>query len=680
MKLCDLCKSLPLEDLPPFPDDKFMRTLSGFPRFTHLMLKGYKDGARIEPFGVQYHPSLEDLRKAASEGCALCEVVEKEADALLDEVAGIKPPITGALEWKPGWDMWLTKRGESGGDGLWVVCRSDLRGDGCIVPVAAIGFASDEDDPRSAGFSDRVLKEVPDQTTLKRITNWLDKCDQHPHCRTEGGPMPTRLLDVGTKDSGSLIRLVEPDPKLCDRYITLSYCWGDAAKHFTTTSETIHARKEGIKIEDLPRTFQDAVVVTRTVGVQYLWIDSLCICQDDLKDWERESAQMAAVYSNAYLTLAAAKSDNTQGGLLSARKSRSYFRLPREASDTNSYITASVLPLDKEVIHDYHLQMREDPLTKRAWGFQERVLSRRVLHFATEQLYWECIEEFQAEEGLRMDSRLHHFSDDQEVTDYMARRGDAGARSIDQTLAADISRPDVMRKWYELLWEYGPREMTEPADKFPAISGIAKVLAKKLDDEYLAGWWRSCLIESLCWQPLRGRAVDGYRAPSWSWGAVDGIPAAGFLGEAEHKAKVIEAKVDIDGENPFGRVKDGWIKLEAPLIKLKLTQDKGLFNRVLYRSEKGSGDFHALFDAMDRSFEKSKDVVEALEVYALVMAFTYGGPRGSDPERKRPVAHGILVVPAADRDGCMRRIGAFVQEAEGFGPEELAAETTVTIV
>lgn len=414
--------------------------------------------------------------------------------------------------------------------------------------------------------------------------------------------------------------------------------------------------------------------------MRYLWIDSLCICQDDLNDWERESAQMAAVYSNSYLTLAAVKSPDTNGGLLSARTPREYFKLPRKGSSPDHYILATALALDLDTIHYFHLRMRKEPLTKRAWGFQERILARRILHFASEQMYWECLEGFEAEQGLKLKYRLPFVSDNTQLVEYRDQRHKM-AQPIKPKYEGYEQNSKLIGNWHELLREYGPRELTNPLDKLPAFSGIAKSLSKSFKDEYLAGLWRGSLIECLCWQALRCKPVGQYRAPSWSWAAVDGIPATGLLGVTEEVANILEVKVEIDGDNPFGRVKDGWITLEATLVKMSLSEAKGPTGHMLFRSEKRGDDCFGMLDTIDRNYEAGADLIRSMEVYALILAYAYGVPEDPDPERKNPCAHGIYVTPAMDRPGCMRRIGAIIQDVKEFGADELASSrTTVTIV
>lgn len=145
MPLCDLCRSIAWGDLPPFPNENFMKTLSGYPRFHHLVLKSQlvEKDTPIKRFGVQYHASLQSLRQAASGGCELCQVIETEADALIEEIAGLPQPRRGLMQTEPSWDMWLTKRSEPevSGDGFWVVNRSSwgvTSGSSRLHPLASV--------------------------------------------------------------------------------------------------------------------------------------------------------------------------------------------------------------------------------------------------------------------------------------------------------------------------------------------------------------------------------------------------------------------------------------------------------------------------------------------------------------------------------------------------------------
>jgi hypothetical protein len=162
-------------------------------------------------------------------------------------------------------------------------------------------------------------------------------------------PLPTRLLDLsGLPERRELLnrstqwrsmfqeracRLIEMRPESRGQYVALSYCWGSNVP-FTTTSANLqeHKQENGITFDQLPETLQDAVLMVRFLGLRYLWVDCLCIVQDDIADWEHEAAQMADVYSNAFLTLAAMRANHCDEGFLGPRTPREQ-TLPVSFSD-----------------------------------------------------------------------------------------------------------------------------------------------------------------------------------------------------------------------------------------------------------------------------------------------------------------------------------------------------------
>jgi len=125
--------------------------------------------------------------------------------------------------------------------------------------------------------------------------------------------LPTRVLDVGVEGRSHDIKLITLGTEEV-KYIALSHCWGDSRSILTTTKLTLKPRQQNIEFNDLPRTFQDAVQITRALDVRYLWIDSLCIVQDDEDDWQVESGRMAEIYLGSYLTVAATGSADSSGG------------------------------------------------------------------------------------------------------------------------------------------------------------------------------------------------------------------------------------------------------------------------------------------------------------------------------------------------------------------------------
>lgn len=144
---------------------------------------------------------------------------------------------------------------------------------------------------------------------------WIRDCNQnHKQCRSVSSSLPTRVLDVAR--DAERVYVYETSSTDVNEYICLSYCWGDVLP-VTTTLDNIGSHcRDGISIEDaLPLTFREAVIATRALGCSYLWIDALCIIQDDTDDWSTEASRMAGVYSGASITLVAAASRDSTGGL-----------------------------------------------------------------------------------------------------------------------------------------------------------------------------------------------------------------------------------------------------------------------------------------------------------------------------------------------------------------------------
>jgi hypothetical protein len=230
--------------------------------------------------------------------------------------------------------------------------------------------------------------KIPDagsSTHIKVLAEWIRSCDQTHQCYPDDiAFLPTRVLEVG--DIGSrTVRLVcatrgHTSP---GKYLALSHQWGSPYEHerFCTYTNNIDEFKQGIIVSDLPRTFQDAVNITRNLGVQYLWIDSLCIVQDDVHDWEMESKLMEQVFSSAYATLAASCANGTHDGFLKPYPERRCVSL--EASSGAPYYLC-------EAIDDFLVDVDQGELNKRGWVLQERALSRRTIYFTEKQSYWEC--------------------------------------------------------------------------------------------------------------------------------------------------------------------------------------------------------------------------------------------------------------------------------------------------
>jgi len=155
---------------------------------------------------------------------------------------------------------------------------------------------------------------------------------------------------------------------------------GGSSPVIQTTISMLDQYKEIIPLDELSKTFREVILVCRSLRIQFLWIDSLCIIQDDPLDWERESAKMADVYSGSYLNLAAAAAANGTEGLFFERLECIKVRC-KLSSEEEDDIFISNSP------SSYFMDSRESPFASRAWALQEKVLPPRNLIFGEDQLH-----------------------------------------------------------------------------------------------------------------------------------------------------------------------------------------------------------------------------------------------------------------------------------------------------
>lgn len=296
----------------------------------------------------------------------------------------------------------------------------------------------------------------------------------------------------------------------------------------------------------MPQTFIDAVKITRRLGLKYLWIDSLCICQDDPEDWAREAGRMADVYSNAYVVIAANRSSDTTGGCF-------HERAPRETAVVQIPIMGS-----KEEVHVTRLFLSDhsdypdasfstEPLTERGWALQERTMPQRTLHYNDRQMYFECVHGIEAEDG-HMSSTTKNF-----LYQYFP----------DFELA--------IANWNSLIGDFSKRKLSRNTDRLPALSGWAKKLQKAIGADYVAGLWSNTLVQGLAWECKGERkpaSPEEYIGPSWSWASYGGTVSCSKFEWAIAEALGWHAEPKEEA-NPFGEVREAWISIRGPVSELK---------------------------------------------------------------------------------------------------------------
>ncbi|OTA89591.1 hypothetical protein M434DRAFT_14449 [Hypoxylon sp. CO27-5] len=372
-----------------------------------------------------------------------------------------------------------------------------------------------------------VLPERSDSDeSISQVGEWLKECTEtHGQCNPNVDvELPTRILDLGTPDSIGGVRLIETkeSPIKRGKYACLSHCWGgnivDAAK---TTRHSLKEKKRDIPVERLPQTFQDAICVARKLNIRYLWVDSMCILQDedDKSDWNHESRKMVAVYQNAFITIAASCSPNSNDGFLRSTSSIYATKLLQcMATNDNSpnFYIRQTLPHHEKPLES----IDTSPLLVRAWVLQERLLSPRFLSFELGELVWEC-------------NKLTTCQCGDDLWLY-------GSQILKQRYCESIEPPDLsgLRNcWSTIVEKYTTLTLSFEKDRLRAIAGIANQLlaisnpsspGKSLMGRYIEGLWEDTLCRDLCWEvraneedPLaRPKALKEWRAPSWSWASV----------------------------------------------------------------------------------------------------------------------------------------------------------------
>src|SRR3569833_2098066 len=422
---------------------------------------------------------------------------------------------------------------------------------------------------------------------VELIRDWIQECAaEHPDCCERGAmsqdlPLPTRVLDLGDLKHGK-IRLHSPRGQK-GIWIALSHRWGfqDMPKLTAENFELLH---RSIALDSLPQAFRDTIHLAELLGVQYVWIDALCIIQDSPTDWDLDSSRMPGVYANSYFTVAAAASGDSSAGYLKhscPEDTLKGFRIPLGVID-EIWVAPRIdnrVPQPRRAV-----PFARSALDTRAWCLQERILSPRFLSFLPREMTWTCrTHKRESTARLNGENGMHSMRLLQSST--LSQR--LGHRHFDRA-----ARTMIYWSWYrEIVEDYTSRELTFASDKLVAVSGVAGLVQDRTGEEYLAGLWRKSLPRGLLWQAphlLSGTTPDEaqartvraklseYRAPSWSWASLDGrvcfhdaVPdTAGPRVTIENNSvtfSLLEARTTPTGLNPLGQVEGGFLKVRGPM-------------------------------------------------------------------------------------------------------------------
>ncbi|KAI0355499.1 HET-domain-containing protein [Trametes cingulata] len=499
------------------------------------------------------------------------------------------------------------------------------------------------DDPASRFITARNrVVELNTPSTRAMASQCIAECiRRHERCPLPNDTvLPTRVVDCFDPDHPKL-HLSHGER---GRYVALSYVWGEDQPRATTT-DNVDAYLRAIDPTRLPQTIKDAIDCTHGFGVRYLWVDALCILQDSDEDKAREIARMRSIFRNAYFTIIAASAHKVSEGFLQSRPSSSPddITLPFRCPDGNAG-TMSLSPAWKQY------DGSAEPVNLRAWCLEERLLSPRSLIYASHTLQYQCQTSI-----VNVGNAVCGPMIGQRLPDVLFRA------DLDDDDPSPLT-PEGHRKlrwaWMEVVGDYTQRTCTKPGDKLVAFAAIAELFQNAWKCEYLAGLWSYTLVQDLLWYKNFERRFERpaeYRAPSWSWAAVDGHVVAlsmddrlDFVSAVVDQCEILDCEVvPASAMLPLGKVSSGVLKLRATMLKATWNPDAQMPDLYLPSGPREVDE--AIVDEPLLIGCAYPDALEDVqEVWAVPMIWN----------EAMQYAAG-LIIAAADEEGKCRRVGYF---------------------
>jgi hypothetical protein len=352
---------------------------------------------------------------------------------------------------------------------------------------------------------------------FKLASMWIQRClDSHTTCfsaSNSGNSLPSRVIDVGpTPDSIPYLLLTNGEKGM---WITLSHSWG-LVQPLKTTLQNIGAHQKALPEHTLPSLFKDAIRVTRELKQRYLWIDSLCIIQDSVSDWLTESSQMGNIYKNSLVTIASYTTSNSSESMFDTTlTNRRADHSVKVACYSSRHDLRGHIVIERRKVDDIYFP---GLLSRRAWAFQEDILSPRTLRWELYELAWQCRTESQRESEPSTKRNANNNDSRKAWTSNNTTCSSAAEPKHRQPKKSRHEmHPSVQVLWYINLQDFVLKNITFVTDRLPAISGVAKEVARHTGSEYFAGLWRQDLYRGLLWiAPGNTETNKTYVAPSWS--------------------------------------------------------------------------------------------------------------------------------------------------------------------
>lgn len=350
---------------------------------------------------------------------------------------------------------------------LLVVCRATT----CFNTSHILSDAEEPnaDDPSANEAMARMIDgHTSSSQAIAQIRRWLQYCcTHHEICEAETSDIrPTRFISVG--ESSAEVKVV-PSSKFEDGdtepYAALSYCWGQD-QSFKSTMANKDEMENSVPVRLLPQTIQDAIQLTRELHIKLLWVDSLCLVQDDEAELAREVAKMQHYYGNSCITISAATPASCSAGFLQQE--------PMPYVSDDEILGPFYFPVDLGVVSErparLKLVTRRSPMEaidSRAWTLQEGLLSHRLVSFGSRIIRWSCqAESYGPYKTYDLRDAMRAFS----------------SRMWSHRHRFWTSRWtwEDIKLWCILVENYTGRHLSNEGDRLPAISGIGSFMCERV--------------------------------------------------------------------------------------------------------------------------------------------------------------------------------------------------------
>ncbi|TVY27656.1 E3 ubiquitin-protein ligase [Lachnellula hyalina] len=499
----------------------------------------------------KHWPSYDDLKSSANSGCSLCGLLLREFDALDCQNILKSDPSEISIS------LQLVSRqafSDSDNDKLKATMGGTLEVEFefCLDPKTDLG-------PLKSEISGRLIAPKPsDQSCFDLVKTWLDDCAKnHSQCVMEPSTLPTRIIDVGPPDGSKEPFLYLPKPGEVGNYLYLSARRSGFLDGGCLLMSNLQDLYKAMPLLSLPRTFKDAVIITRRLGIQYLWIDAYCILQDTRDDWVLESTKIGQYLRNSTFTLIAASATGSQHGIFEERQFyEPLLRLPCHevpTANTSGQPWTGNLYLRKPT--KSALEAMSSSVLQRGWMVQELVLPERNVIFGNEQIYWNCQRLSRAEDTICHQRPILRLN---------------GSPNGATPIAGEDYTREFTERWYYLVEVYSGTIYARSTDRLPGLSHMVKHMLQQINTTYHAGLWRSSFHRGLLWRAKSigpAQRFQDYIAPSWSWASLN-APVSYTLGLNEssgstHDAEILDIQISTPASNTTGVVDSGSLTLRA---------------------------------------------------------------------------------------------------------------------